>query len=204
MTPTATRRLTAVAAVVLAGSLLAACGDDDDVASVSGDVPVAETTETTEAEEPAGELEVTGAWARTSPAVATAGAAYLEIANGTEIDDVLLEASVAPEVAAKVELHETIVVEDDGDAGMGEGSSGEMGQGETATSMAGAPMMQMQPVEDIPVPAGETVVLEPGGLHIMMLDLVEPLEVGDTVELTLTFEQAGDVVVEAEVRDMAP
>ena len=208
MTPTATRRLTAVAALVLAGSLLAACGDDDDVAAVSGEAsPVTEateTSETTEAEEPAGELEVSDAWVRTSPAVATAGAAYLDITNGTGTDDVLVSASVEESVAAKVELHETTAVEDDGDAGMGEGSGGDMGEGTTDTSMAGAPMMQMQPVEDIPVPAGETVSLEPGGLHIMMLDLVEPLEMGTTIEITLTFEQAGEVVVDAEVRDLAP
>lgn len=205
MTPTATRRLTAVAALVLAGSLLAACGDDDDVAAVSGEAsPVTEATDTTEAEEPAGELEVSDAWARTSPAVATAGAAYLDITNGTETDDVLVSASVDESVAAKVELHETTAVEDDGDAGMGEGSGGDMGEGATDTSMAGAPMMQMQPVEDIPVPAGETVSLEPGGLHIMMLDLAEPLEVGTTIEITLTFEQAGEIVVDAEVRDTAP
>ena len=206
MTPTATRRLTAVAALVLAGSLLAACGDDDDdVAAVSGEAsPVTEATDTTEAEEPAGELEVSDAWARTSPAVATAGAAYLDITNGTETDAVLVSASVDESVAAKVELHETTAVEDDGDAGMGEGSGGDMGEGATDTSMAGAPMMQMQPVEDIPVPAGESVSLEPGGLHIMMLDLAEPLEVGTTIEITLTFEQAGEVVVDAEVRDMAP
>lgn len=208
MTPTATRRLSTVAALVLAGSLLAACGDDDDVAAASGEAaPVtdaADTTDTTEAEEPAGELEVTDAWARTSPAVATAGAAYLDITNGTETDDVLLSASVDATVAARVELHETTAVEDEGDAGMGEGMGGEEGEGTTDTSMVGAPMMQMQPVEDIPVPAGETVSLEPGGLHIMMLDLAEPLETGATIELTLTFEQAGDVVVMAEVRDMAP
>lgn len=203
---TTTRRLTAVAALVLAGSLLAACGDDDDVAAVSGDAPAvtdaADTTDPTEVAEPEGELEVSDAWARTSPAVATAGAAYLEITNGTEVDDVLVGASVDEAVAAKVELHET--TEEGGDADMGEGMGGEMGEGTTDTSMAGAPMMQMQPVEDIPVPAGETVSLEPGGLHIMMLDLVEPLEVGTTIEITLTFEQAGDVVVTAEVRDMAP
>lgn len=208
MTPTTIRRLSAVAALVLAGSLLAACGDDDDVAAVSGDASTvtdpADTTDTTEAEDPAGELEVTDAWARTSPAVATAGAAYLEITNGTETDDVLVSASVDESVAATVELHETTAVEGDGDAGMGEGSGGDMGEGTTDTSMAGAPMMQMQPVEDISVPAGETVSLEPGGLHLMMLDLAEPLEVGTTIELTLTFEQAGEVVVTAEVRDMAP
>lgn len=205
---TTTRRLTAVAALVLAGSLLAACGDDDDVAAVSGDAPAvtdaADTTGPTEAAEPEGELEVSDAWARTSPAVATAGAAYLEITNRTDVDDVLVGASVDEAVAAKVELHETTEVEEGGDADMGEGMGGEMGEGTTDTSMAGAPMMQMQPVEDIPVPAGETVSLEPGGLHIMMLDLVEPLEVGATIEIMLTFEQAGDVVVTAEVRDMAP
>lgn len=205
MTPTATRRsLTAVAALVLAGSFLAACGDDDDVAAVSGEssevTEASDTTDTTEADEPAGELEIVGAWARTSPAVATAGAAYLEITNGTETDDVLVAASVDEAVAATVELHETTEAGEDGDAPMGDDTTG----GVTETSMGDAPMMQMSPVEEIPVPAGETVVLEPGGLHIMMLDLVEPLEMGTTIELTLTFEQAGDVVVTAEVRDMAP
>lgn len=203
MTPTTRRRrLTAALALGLAaGSLLAACGDDDETAQVSGDAtPVTEAQTTTT--EPAGTIEVAGAWARTSPAIATAGAAYLDITNGTDVDDVLLEASVDPSVAAKVELHETTTA-DDAEA-PGEGMAGEMGEGETATSMAGSPMMQMVPVDEIPVPAGETVVLEPGGLHLMVLDLAEPLEVGTTIDITLTFQEAGDVVVTAEVRDTAP
>lgn len=194
MTPTTLRRrLTVLTALVLAGSLLAACGDDDD-AAVSGDA-----TEITTVEESAGELEVTGAWARTSPAVATAGAAYLEITNGTETDDALVAASVDDAVAGMVELHETTTAGED-DAS----TDGDMDGDMTDTSMGDAPMMQMQPVEEIAVPAGETVSLEPGGLHLMMLDLAAPLEVGTTIEITLTFEQAGDVVVTAEVRDMAP
>lgn len=64
--------------------------------------------------------------------------------------------------------------------------------------------MSMRPVEKIPVPAGETVNLQPGGYHIMLMDLAAPLEVGSTIEVTLTFENAGDVKVEAEVRDSAP
>ena len=208
MTPIRTRRrvTTAILLALAAGSLLAACGDDDDTAAVSGDASEAtETTDTSEVEEPAADLEITDAWARTSPAVATAGAVYMDIANRTDADDVLLQANVEPSVAAKAELHETTIVSDDQDsAGMGEGSGGEMGQGATETSMADSPMMQMAPVDEIPVPAGDTVSLEPGGLHIMVLDLVEPLVVGDTVELTLTFAQAGDMVVEAEVRDTAP
>lgn len=205
MTPTSTRRrlVTAVALGLAATSLLVACGDDDDTAQVSGDatpVTEAEAPSTTEA---AGEIELTGAWARTSPAIATAGAAYLDITNGTDVDDVLLEASVDPSVAAKVELHETVEATAD-DGAMGEGMAGDAGEGMTSTSMAGSPMMQMVPVEEIPVPAGETVVLEPGGLHIMMLDLAEPLEVGTTIDITLSFEEAGDLVVTAEVRDTAP
>lgn len=200
------RRLTAALALGLAAAaLLGGCGDDDDTTAVSGDATqptdAAEPSETTETTEVAGEIEVSGAWARTSPAIATAGAAYLDITNGTDADDVLLEASVDPSVAARVELHETTIATEDPDADMG---GGDAGQGMTSTSMAGAPMMEMQPVEEIPVPAGETVVLEPGGLHIMVLDLVEPLVVGDTFELTLTFEEAGDIVVTAEVRDTAP
>jgi copper(I)-binding protein len=65
-------------------------------------------------------------------------------------------------------------------------------------------MMTMQPVDRIEVPAGETVSLEPGGYHIMLLALADPLEVGATVELTLTFEVAGAQVVRAEVRDTEP
>jgi hypothetical protein len=67
-----------------------------------------------------------------------------------------------------------------------------------------APMMEMRPVEEIPVAAGELVALEPGGYHIMLLDLGEPLEVGDQFEVTLTFEQAGELDVTVEVRESAP
>lgn len=198
MTPTRIRRAaTALLAVALLAGLATACGDDDDTTAASGDpAPPAETTE------PAGELEITGAWARTSPAVATAGAAYLEIANGTDVDDVLLEASVDATVAARVELHETSAAPADG--AMGDSAMGGGAMGDATTTSMGAPMMEMRPVEEIPVPAGETVVLEPGGFHIMLLDLAAPLEVGQTVELTLTFAEAGGVTVDAEVRDTAP
>jgi hypothetical protein len=47
------------------------------------------------------------------------------------------------------------------------------------------------------------VALEPGGYHIMLLDLVAPLEAGTTLEVTLTFEESGEQVVTADVRDAA-
>ena len=65
----------------------------------------------------------------------------------------------------------------------------------------GSGMMTMQPVESIEVPAGETVALEPGGYHVMLIGLVEDLEVGDTVEVTLEFESGETQAVTAEVKE---
>lgn len=56
-------------------------------------------------------------------------------------------------------------------------------------------VMRMRPVADIPIPPGQTVHLRPGGLHIMLIGLTEPLRQGTTVPLTLRFERAGEVQV---------
>lgn len=60
--------------------------------------------------------------------------------------------------------------------------------------------MTMRPVAEIPVPAGGEAVLKPGGYHIMLLDLVTPLEVGQTIPLTLELASGETVEVDAEVR----
>lgn len=132
-------------------------------------------------------VQVSDAWARTSPQAATAGAVYLELTS--DADDRLIGASVADDVAAVVEIHETVA------AGMSDDDD---------TDGEGMQAMLMQEVGSIDLPAGETVVLEPGGLHIMLLDLVAPLEVGTDMDVTLEFEDAGSLVVEVEVRDDAP
>ena len=208
------------AAVLLgAGLLLAGCGDDDSASDdTTTTVAEATTTEAPDTTAPSGELTIDGAWARTSPAMTTAGAAYLQITNGTDTDDALVGAAVDVSIAGTVELHETTMSTEGSDTTMG-GESGDMStttamatttamggsEGDmTTTTGGGTGMMSMSPVEEIPVPAGETVSLEPGGYHIMLLDLVAPLETGSTIELTLTFENAGEMVVEAEVRDTAP
>ena len=49
-------------------------------------------------------------------------------------------------------------------------------------------MMRMRRIEKIEVPAGETVTLKPGGLHVMLIGLKQTLEPGDAVDLTLVFE----------------
>ncbi len=115
-------------------------------------------------------------WSRTSPMVTGAGAAYMDI-TAAEADR-LVGASVDSSVAAMVEIHETSM-NDDG-------------------------AMMMQPVTEIELPAGETVKLEPGGYHIMLMQLVEPLEAGQTYKLTLQFAESGDQEIEVEVRDEAP
>jgi copper(I)-binding protein len=167
-----TRLAAAVAAVALAIPLLAACGG-----SGSGDG-----------------IEVADAWARPSPMVAGAGAAYMTITNSGSEADALLGA--ASDVATTVEVHETVAMEapaaTDGMGGM---------ETPAATDGTGGEMMGMRPVERVEIPAGGTVNLEPGGYHVMLIGLKEPLEVGSTIEITLTFEKAGERTVKAEVRE---
>jgi len=67
------------------------------------------------------------------------------------------------------------------------------------TKMEGG-MMKMEPVQAIDVPAGSQVELKPGGLHVMLIGLKRELAVGDRLTVTLYFERAGDLQVQAEVR----
>jgi copper(I)-binding protein len=60
--------------------------------------------------------------------------------------------------------------------------------------------MKMRPVKSIPVPAGGTVELKPGGYHIMLPDLERDLKPGDTVPVTLRLERGGELRIEAAVR----
>lgn len=100
-------------------------------------------------------------------------AAYMRIQNTGDEPDRLL--SVASDVAATVELH---MVEQDGD------------------------VMKMRPVEGgIEVPAGGEVELKPGGYHVMLIGVTRELAPGDTIDLTLQFERAGALEVQATVRE---
>jgi hypothetical protein len=101
------------------------------------------------------------------------GAVYMTIKNGGQSDDTLVGAKT--DVAKTVELHETKMDEND--------------------------VMRMQPVPNIPIPAGGSVTLQPGGLHVMLIGMQKELAPGDKISLTLTFEKAGPMTVEAEVRE---
>jgi copper(I)-binding protein len=61
-------------------------------------------------------------------------------------------------------------------------------------------VMRMRPVPDIPIPAGATVTLQPGGLHVMLIGLTAPLAQGGRVPLTLRFARAGEVRVVLDVQ----
>ena len=192
----------AAAAGLVAGALLlAGCGSSDSTSS--SDTTAAKKTTTTVA----AELEITDAWARQSPMGTTAGAVYLTITS--PVDDALVGASVPTSVAATTEIHETVAADDSKMSSTTEAMGGDtemttttaMGDSTETTMGEGSESMTMQPVDSIELPAGEAVELKPGGYHIMLLELVKPLEVGQSIDVTLTFDKAGEKTVTAEVRE---
>ena len=118
-------------------------------------------------------LSVEDVWARPSPPGAPSAAFYMTIANHSQQPDALQQ--VRSNHCEAVEIHRSEV----DDAGV----------------------MRMAPVEDgrLPVPAGETVLLEPGGLHIMCVGLTQPLLEGEQAALTLDFEIAGSLELMAHI-----
>jgi copper(I)-binding protein len=63
---------------------------------------------------------------------------------------------------------------------------------ELHTSSMEGNVMKMRPLAGVDLPAGQPVTLKPGGTHIMLLGLSEPLQAGKSFPLTLHFEKAGD------------
>ena len=195
-------RLRFLPVVALLAAPLTACGGGDD------DVTVA------------------GQWARTSPAMATMGAAYMTLTASS--DDALIGVSVPAEIAATAEIHEMVPAESaDGSMDMGDESMdgdsmdmsdesgddstdhdsmdhGSMDDGSMDDGSMDMGAMVMQQIMSLDLPAGETVELKPGGYHVMLIDLPAPLEIGQTLDVTLDFETAPDQVVTVEVRDDAP
>ena len=63
-------------------------------------------------------------------------------------------------------------------------------------------MMQMRPVEQVELPAGATTSLKPGGLHVMLIGLQQSLVPGESIPLTLEFEDGSQMEVSAPVRKL--
>ena len=116
----------------------------------------------------AGDISVTGAFTRAMLAAAKVGAGYMTIGNAGTAPDRLVGATT--EATPSVELHNMSVK--DG-------------------------LMTMSAVEGgIEVPAGGSVTLAPGGLHVMFIGPKAPFKEGECVAVTLKFEKAGDVPVQ--------
>ncbi len=146
----------------------------------------------------AGDIKISEPWARTSPMVAGAGAAYMVIENPGSAADFLVGGS--SDIAKAVEVHETVAMESAAPM-----ESAGMGMESPAASDAGmAPggtVMGMQKMDRLEIPAGGSVELKPGSYHIMLIDLTRELKAGEKIDITLKFEKAGDVKVTAEVRE---
>ncbi len=117
-----------------------------------------------------GSLTIGHPYARPTVPGQSVGGGFLSIAN-KGADDRLLSATSA--AAKSVEMHSMSM---DGD------------------------VMRMRQVDAIALPAGKTVDLKPGALHLMFMGLKAPLKPGDTLPVTLKFEKAGEVKVTVNVQ----
>ena len=115
-----------------------------------------------------GAITITAPWSRETAPSQSVGGGFVTIANGGKADDRLVAAS-SP-VAAEVQLH--------------------------TMSMDGGVMRMRQLTDGIAVPAGGTVQLKPGSLHLMFIGLKSPLKRGSNVPVTFRFAKAGNVTVQ--------
>jgi len=121
------------------------------------------------------DLRVGHPYARATPPGARAGGAFFTVENRGAQDDRLI--AVASPVATAAELH---------------------------TMAMDGTVMRMRALREIDIPAGAKVALKPGGFHVMLLDLKQPLAVGEEIPMTLTFERAGTINVTVNVESMVP
>jgi len=118
-------------------------------------------------------LRVSNPFARATPPGAKVAGAFMSIENRGKEADRLVSAS-SP-VAGVVEIHEMAM-----DSGM----------------------MKMRAIKGVDVKPGATVDLKPGGYHVMLEDLKQPLKQGDQIPVLLTFEKAGTMEIKVKVEPM--
>ena len=116
-------------------------------------------------------LQVQDAWSRPGQAGGTS-AIYFTIDNPLESADTLL--GVTSDAAETVEMHLSQMEND---------------------------VMTMVPQSSVPVAAQSTVKFEPGGLHIMLINLKKDLKAGDSFSATLSFDLAGPVTIKITVKE---
>lgn len=120
-----------------------------------------------------GNLRISQPWARATAPGAQAGGGFLKIDNKGPADRLI---AATANVSNGVELH--------------------------TMRMEGNVMRMAKLANGIELPAGQSVELKPGGLHVMFIDLRAPLKEGDKFPLRLKFEKAGEITVEMEIQGL--
>ena len=140
---------------------------------IASAVIISEFAGTAKAEESA--VVVEEAWSRASIGMNRPGAAYMNIRNSGEDIEVLT--GLRTDLAMMPEIHLSST-NDDG-------------------------VSSMSPAGEIEISAGETLALEPGGLHAMLMRLQRPMVEGETFSLTLVFTNGDEVTVEVPILGIA-
>jgi len=120
-------------------------------------------------------IHIVDANARPTPPGVTAGVVYLVLMNHGAEDDTLT--GISTPVAAMAELHRSV----------------------TENGIA-----KMPPVTGFVIKSNDGVTFKPGGLHIMLMGLKQPLKLGQTFPVTLTFAKAGPVEITVTVQPLKP
>lgn len=121
----------------------------------------------------AGGPRASGAWIAEAPPAARHNAAYLVLRNGPRADTLV---AVETPVAEVAEIHE--MRQDKG-------------------------ILRMRREATVALAPNAELRLQPGGRHIMLINMKRALKPGERVPLTLRFRKAGALVIEAEVRPLA-
>ncbi len=119
-----------------------------------------------------GSVQIESAYTRSTVPGQMAAGGFMKIENKGAADQLV---SASSPISGEVQLHEMAM----------EGN-----------------VMKMRQVKDIPLPAGGSVELKPGGLHLMFMNIKAPLAAGETIPVKLKFAKAGEVEVKMPVNAM--
>jgi copper(I)-binding protein len=117
-------------------------------------------------------LMASGAWSRPTASASMAGVVYVTVTDGGAPTSLV---SVSTPIATQAQMHQSL-----------------MQNG----------MMEMLPVKSLPIAPGTPIKFSPGGYHIMLIGLSQPLSAGQTFPLTLTFADGGRVTTTVTVQSM--
>lgn len=117
------------------------------------------------------DLQVKDVWIQTAPPGVKVMAAYLEVKNTGKQQQTLT--GVSSPAFGKIEIHRSVI----------HGN-----------------MAHMEHQKELPLPPGASVLLQQGGLHLMLMGVKKPLATGDQVPMTFVFGNGEKISVSAIVR----